>query len=393
MKFNRREFIKSLAATGVCAGLLSSDGVIIPPETQLLASVPSDNTSPPPVDAEKIFFVKEAMFYEKLHENEIRCKLCPKECEIGDRERGWCGVRENREGVYYTLVYGNPCTGKRDPIEKKPLFHFHPGSTAYSIATAGCNFRCGFCQNADISQMPRNRHVIQGHALPPEQIVQMAREEGCASIAYTYTEPTIYFEYALDTAKLARKAGIRNVFVTNGYISPEALRAIAPFLDGANVDLKSFREKFYKKICGAKLAPVLESLKLYRKLGIWLEVTTLIIPGENDSDEELGQIAAFIAGELGPGVPWHVSAFHPTYRLADRPRTPAATLRRACEAGRDAGLKYVYEGNVPGEGEDTFCPACGEQVISRLGFMVRENRIEGGSCPQCRSPLEGIWNP
>jgi pyruvate formate lyase activating enzyme len=335
--------------------------------------------------------MKEALFYAREAESEVRCRLCPHACLIKPGKTGICRVRKNQDGVLYSLVYGKAIAAHVDPIEKKPLFHLLPGTLSFSVATVGCNMSCRHCQNADISQMPKNRHVIQGHTLPPEQIVHMAREEGCASIAYTYTEPTVYFEYALDTAKLAREAGIMNVFVTNGFTSPEALRAIAPFLDGANVDLKSFREKFYRKICGAKLAPVLESLKLYRELGIWLEVTTLVIPGENDSDEELGQIAAFIAGELGPEVPWHVSAFHPTYRLTDRPRTPAETLRRACEAGRDAGLKYVYEGNVPGEGEDTFCPVCGERAISRFGFSVRENRIEEGLCPGCRSPLEGVW--
>jgi pyruvate formate lyase activating enzyme len=336
--------------------------------------------------------MREALFYQRETGGDVKCRLCPHTCLIKTGKTGICRVRKNHDGVLCSLVYGKAISAHVDPIEKKPLFHLLPGTLSFSVATVGCNMRCRHCQNADISQMPKDRHVIQGHTLPPEQIVHMAREEGCASIAYTYTEPTVYFEYALDTAKLARKAGIMNVFVTNGFTSPEALRAVAPFLDGANVDLKSFREEFYKKICGAKLAPVLESLKLYRELGIWLEVTTLVIPGENDSDEELGQIAAFIAGELGPEVPWHVSAFHPTYRLTDRPRTPAETLRRACVVGRDAGLKYVYEGNIPGEGEDTFCPACGERVIFRLGFSVRENRLEEGSCPECRSPLEGIWH-
>ena len=337
--------------------------------------------------------MREALFYTKEASGEVQCRLCPHACLIKPGKTGICRVRKNQDGVLYSLVYGEAISAHVDPIEKKPLFHLLPGTLSFSVATVGCNLKCRNCQNSDISQMPRNMHVIQGHSLSPKQIVQMAGDEGCASIVYTYTEPTVYFEYALDTAKLAHEAGIRNVFVTNGFTSPEALRAIAPFLDGANVDLKSFRETFYKKICGAKLAPVLESLKLYRELGIWLEVTTLVIPGENDSDRELGEIAAFIAGELGPGVPWHVSAFHPTYRLTNRPRTPAATLRRACEAGRAAGLKYVYEGNIPGEGEDTFCPSCGVSVISRLGFSVKENRLEEGSCPRCRSPLEGIWIP
>jgi pyruvate formate lyase activating enzyme len=221
--------------------------------------------------------------------------------------------------------------------------------------------------------------------------VALALEAGCASVSYTYTEPTVFYEYAFDTAVLARGAGLRNVFVTNGYTAPEPLRRIAPFLDAANVDLKSSSPDFYKRICGAKLQPVLDTLRLYRELGIWLEVTTLVIPGENDSDEDLRGCASFVAGELGPEVPWHVSAFHPTYRLTNRPRTPVETLRRARRIGREAGLRHVYEGNVPGEGEDTSCPGCGRTVISRVGFQVTGNRLRDGHCPDCGAPVAGVW--
>jgi pyruvate formate lyase activating enzyme len=300
-------------------------------------------------------------------------------------------VRRNDGGTLVSLVYGLTVAENVDPIEKKPLFHFLPGSTSFSIATAGCNLHCRHCQNADISQMPHDAGRIAGRPLAPEEAVRRAIKAGCASISYTYTEPTIFFEYAFDTAVLAKKAGLKNVFVTNGYTAAEPLRAIAPYLGAANVDLKSFSDAFYKKICGARLQPVLDTLKLYRELGIWLEVTTLVIPGENDSDEDLRGCARFVAEELGREVPWHVSAFRPTYLLTERPPTPPATLRRARQIGLEAGLKFVYEGNIPGEGEDTLCPACGKTMIARYGYTVRENRLRGGHCPDCKAAVSGVW--
>jgi pyruvate formate lyase activating enzyme len=335
--------------------------------------------------------LKEALYYSAEPEGKVRCSLCPHQCLIKNGKTGKCGVRKNNDGTLFSLVYGRVIAAHVDPIEKKPLFHVEPGSQSFSVATVGCNLTCRHCQNADISQMPRDHHAIQGHHLPPEKAVRMARERGCRSISYTYTEPTIYFEYAYDTAVLAAEEGLLNIFVTNGYTSPQALRTIAPFLAAANVDLKAFSDDFYRRICGARLAPVLETLRLYRELGVWLEVTTLVIPGENDGDQELGEIAAFIAGELGTHVPWHVSAFHPRYHLTDHLRTPAETLRRACRIGRDAGLRYVYEGNVPGEGEDTICPSCSATVLTRNGFRVREDRLRDGRCPDCGGAVEGIW--
>jgi len=305
---------------------------------------------------------------------------------------GICGVRRNDGGELVTLVYGRAIAEHVDPIEKKPLFHFLPGTTSYSIATAGCNFRCRHCQNAEISQLPHDRGLVPGEELPPAEAVRRARAAGCASISYTYTEPTVFYEYAADTAVLAREAGLRNVFVTNGYTAAEPLRDAARWLDAANVDLKSFSDDFYKRICGARLEPVLDSLRRYRELGIWLEVTTLVIPGENDGEEDLAGCAGFIARELGVDVPWHVSAFHPTYRLTNRPRTPVETLRRAAAIGRAAGLRFVYEGNVIAEGEDTACPSCGRVAVSRLGFSIRENRLRGGRCPDCGSALAGRWD-
>ncbi len=335
--------------------------------------------------------MKEASFYTKDPEGIVHCSLCPHHCRIKVGEVGICGVRRNDSGTLVSLVYGLTVAENVDPIEKKPLFHFLPGTTSFSIATAGCNLRCRHCQNADISQMPHSVGRIAGRPLAPADAARRAREAGCASISYTYTEPTIFFEYAFDTAVLAKAAGLKNVFVSNGYTTAEPLRAIAPYLDAANIDLKSFSDSFYKKICGARLQPVLDTLKLYRELKIWLEVTTLVIPGENDSDEDLGGCARFIAEQLGRDVPWHVSGFRPTYLLTERPRTPPETLRRARRIGLEAGLQFVYEGNIPGEGEDTLCPGCGKTVIARYGYTVRENRLRDGHCPDCQAAVPGVW--
>lgn len=334
--------------------------------------------------------MKEALFYSKGKNHEVHCSLCFHRCTIPPEKTGICGVRENREGVLYSLVYGKSISKAVDPIEKKPLFHFYPGSKSFSIATVGCNFRCLHCQNSSISQMPRDHHRIAGDDLPPPTVVSLAQEYHCKSISYTYTEPTIYFEYAYDTARLAREASLTNVFVTNGYTGPEALTAIAPYLDAANIDLKSFSETFYRTVCGAKLQPVLDTIALYHKLGIWIEITTLIIPGHNDSDDELREIARFIKS-LDERIPWHITAFHPTYRLTDQRRTPVNTLIKAREIGFSEGLRYVYQGNVPGEeGENTFCYSCKTLLIQRLGFSITENRIINGSCPHCKATIDGL---
>lgn len=336
--------------------------------------------------------MKEAFFYHKLDDLKVHCELCPHNCQINDGKTGICGVRENQKGVLYSLVYGKVVSSHVDPIEKKPLFHFLPGSYSYSIATAGCNLRCDFCQNWEISQMPREQHVIPGENMTPEEVVQAALENDCASISYTYTEPTIYFEFAYDCAKLAKEKGLKNIFVTNGFMSLPVVEMIAPCLNAANVDLKSFRDEYYRKICGGRLQPVLEAIKLVKKLNIWVELTTLVIPGLNDSNEELSDIANFIKSELGEDVPWHVSAFHPTYKMLDRPRTPAETLIRAREIGIKAGLKYVYCGNIPIPGsEDTFCGKCRKQLITRSVFTVLDNKLKDGKCFNCGEKASGIW--
>jgi pyruvate formate lyase activating enzyme len=335
--------------------------------------------------------MKEAMLYERTEEDGVRCRLCSHYCAIADGRRGLCRVRENRGGRLETLVYGRVIASHVDPIEKKPIFHLFPGSRSFSIATVGCNFKCRFCQNADIAQLPEDRKGrIVGDPWRPEDVVDEALRSGCRTIAYTYTEPTVFFEFAMDCARLAREKDLCNVFVTNGYLSPEALEAAAPVLDAANVDLKAFSDAFYRKMCGARLDPVKSTLKAMAAKGILVEVTTLVIPEANDSPEELAALASFIAEELGPDTPWHISRFHPTYRLLDRGVTPVETLRRARDIGTEAGLRYVYIGNVPGsEGENTFCHGCGNIVINRFHYNVRTNLIDGNRCAYCHETVFG----
>jgi len=332
----------------------------------------------------------EAYLYESLKDQKVKCNLCNHRCVIAEGKRGICNVRENQGGILNTLVYGKLIARHIDPIEKKPLFHLFPGSLSYSIATVGCNFKCRFCQNADIAQMPSDRNgVIMGDFYTPEDIVKAAAKGNCQSIAYTYTEPTVYFEFAYDTAKLAHEKGIKNVFVTNGYMTAEALEMIHPYLDAANVDLKAFKEEFYRDLCGAKMEPVKETLKRMKTLDVFVEVTTLIIPGLNDNEAELEQLASFIAEDLGPETPWHISRFHPTYKLMDHPSTPLETLVAARKIGQKAGLRYVYTGNVPGEvGENTY--NCGNLLIERWGFLVKKNHIEKGRCTFCNTQIDGV---
>jgi pyruvate formate lyase activating enzyme len=335
--------------------------------------------------------IKEAMLFEKLEAGRVRCNLCAHRCTIQQGRRGICGVRENKDGVLYSLVYGTLIAENVDPIEKKPFFHVYPDSQSYSIATVGCNFICQFCQNHDISQMPRKTRIITGEDFLPAEIAARAKKSGAMTIAYTYTEPTIYFELAYDTAKIAAQNGLKNVFVTNGFMTPEAINMIAPYLTAANVDLKSFREEFYEKQCGAKLAPVLESLQKMKTMGIWVEITTLLIPTLNDSNEELKDIARFIAG-LGKETPWHISRFHPQYKAQNLPVTSLDALHRAEQIGREAGLKYVYSGNVPGDdGENTRCFHCGKLLIERYGFKIVGMNLQGNKCPHCGTALEGIF--
>lgn len=337
--------------------------------------------------------MKEAMFYRKRGDNRTDCFLCAQHCRIEPGGRGKCGVRENRAGELVSLVYENIIAQNVDPIEKKPLFHFHPGTKSLSIATVGCNFSCLFCQNADISQAPREGIPIPSRKVPARNLAERALDAQCASISYTYTEPTIFMEYALESAEFARAVGILNVFVTNGYMTGEALDAVAPFLDAANVDLKAFNDRFYVELCGARLKPVLQTLEKMKRLGIWIEVTTLVIPGLNDGPDELRELARFLVS-LGPETPWHVTRFHPDHQLLDRPATPVKTLRTAREIGLEAGLRHVYTGNVPGdEGENTYCYGCGKLLIERHGFAARARALKEGRCTGCGAALAGIGIP
>jgi pyruvate formate lyase activating enzyme len=332
---------------------------------------------------------REALLWEPLEGGRVACHLCAHRCAIVPGGRGVCAVRENRDGRLETLVYGEVVAAHVDPIEKKPLYHFLPGSKALSVATAGCNFRCGFCQNWQISQSPRREGgAIAGELFPPDAVVRAALDQGCRSISYTYTEPTVFFEYAYDAARLARAAGLRNSFVTNGYMTAEALETIAPVLDAANVDLKAFKDETYRKVCGARLEPVLESIRLMRKLGVWVEVTTLVVPGLNDGPDELAAIARFVAS-VSPEIPWHISRYHPDFEYDQAPPPPVATLRAAAAAGRREGLRHVYVGNVSGEGEDTLCASCGSALIRRRGFAVVANLLRDSRCPACGAVLAG----
>jgi len=336
--------------------------------------------------------MREAILWEPAGEGRVRCALCAHRCLIPAGKRGVCAVRENGDGTLYSLVYGRLVSQALDPIEKKPLYHFLPGSLALSIAAVGCNLRCDFCQNHVISQYPReHRGRILGEPVSPEDVVRAAKDTGAPVIAYTYTEPTVFFEMCQDTGALASREGIRNVFVSNGYLTAEAATEAKPFLHGINVDLKAFSEEFYRRYCGASLQPVLDTIRRMVAQGVWVEVTTLVIPGRNDSDEEIKWIAEFLAG-VSPDIPWHVSRFVPSYRVHDRPPTPFATLRRARDIGREAGLKFVYLGNFPGEGEDTVCPSCGGVVIRRQGFQLIANDLTDDHCPDCGETLPGVWS-
>ncbi len=334
--------------------------------------------------------MKEALLWERLDPPRVRCNLCAHRCKIPEGRTGLCLMRENRGGTLYTRVYGRTISQNVDPIEKKPLYHFHPGSTSFSMATPGCNLRCAWCQNWEICQIPADRAEALGQEATPAQLVSNAQQAGCRSIAYTYTEPTIFFEYALDTARLAREAGVANVFVTNGYMTPEALDMAAPVLDAANVDLKAFRDATYREYVKGRLTPVLESLKALRRLGVWLEVTTLLIPGLNDSEEEVRDIALFLVQELGAHTPWHLSRFFPAHDMLDRPPTPVTAIEHAREIGRRAGLRYVYAGNVAAQA-DLACPACGRELLKRSGARVVFNAVTPeGTCPGCGAQVDGV---
>ncbi len=343
--------------------------------------------------------MKESYLYKKLNKQKIQCQTCPHQCLISLGQKGICGVRQNIKGKLYLLVYNQAIAAHIDPIEKKPLFHFLPGSQTFSLATVGCNFRCDNCQNWEISQAPKmkiNQQKIRkmGFKLPAEIIIKKAKEKHCLSISYTYTEPTIFLEYALDIMKLAKKNGLKNNWISNGFISQKALNLILPYLDAVNIDLKSFSDNFYQKFCGGRLEPVLATLRKLKEKKVWLEITTLLIPTLTDDEKTLFSIASFIKNELGSKTPWHISAFSPeiSWHLQHLPPTPIETIKKAWQIGTKAGLKYIYSGNITGLNyENTYCPKCGELVIQREGYLI--SRFDKkGKCPKCGEKINLILN-
>ncbi|RJP28229.1 MAG: AmmeMemoRadiSam system radical SAM enzyme [Candidatus Omnitrophota bacterium] len=334
---------------------------------------------------------QEALFYKKLENNAVQCLLCPRFCLIAENNRGFCRVRENKSGKLYSISYARPVAIHVDPIEKKPLFHFLPSSKAFSIATAGCNLRCQFCQNWEISQ--RNPDEIRYENLDPQQIVSMAVDSGSPVIAYTYTEPTIFYEYMLDTARLARQAGLKNVIHSAGFINEEPLRKLAKYLDAADIDLKAFNDDYYAKICGGSLEPVLNTLKVLKNENVHLEITTLILPGLNDNPDEIRAMCKWIKENLGADTPLHFSRFFPMYKLIALSPTPVSTLEKLRSIAMEEGLEYVYIGNVGGNaGENTYCPKCKKTVIGRKGYFIEQINVENGMCKFCKEKIAGVWN-
>ena len=322
----------------------------------------------------------------------VQCNLCPHRCIIAAGERGHCRVRENRGGRLYSMVYGNPCAVHVDPIEKKPFYHYLPAATAFSIATAGCCMSCLYCQNWSISQVPPEQ--TQNVDLPPQDVVRYAQQYEAPVIAYTYSEPTVFYEYMLATAQLAREAGLRNVVVSAGFINPEPLRELCQVVDAIKIDLKGYDEDFYREVCGAELGPVLEAIRTVYESGTHLEIVNLVVPTLNDSLEQLRALARWVAQDLSPDVPLHFSRFHPQYKLTNLPPTPVETLERAREIALEEGVRFVYVGNVPGHSANhTYCPACGRTIIVRQGFVVTEYHLQGGACAYCGEPISGVWWP
>ncbi len=374
---DRRAFLKcaAMAGAGAACGLqlLTGRAVALP--------APDDDAR----------FTSEARFYEKLENKRIKCKLCPRECAVGDLERGYCGVRENRSGTYYTLVHSRVCAAHVDPIEKKPLFHYLPGTMAFSIATAGCNVNCKFCQNWDISQSRPEQ--VRSEYLPPRTLAELAAHYQCPTIAYTYSEPVIFSEYLMDAADAAHQAGIRSVVISNGYMQTDALKKAYGKMDAVKIDLKSYTEKFYRDVVCGELKPVLEALATLRAMGKWTEIVYLVVPTLNDGEAEFRGLAKWVKANLGADVPLHFTQFHPEYLLKNLPITPVPTLERAKAIADAEGLHYVYIGNVPGHpAENTYCPKCRKLLVERIGMTARQVLIRDGKCPACQQPIPGIWH-
>lgn len=332
---------------------------------------------------------REAAYYDKLGDNRIVCRLCPHQCRVADGGRGLCGVRENRSGTYTTLVYGQPCSVHVDPIEKKPLFHYLPGSQVFSLATAGCNFTCRFCQNWEISQ--RRPEALETIDLPPEAVIRQAQQRHCRSVAHTYSEPVVFFEYMRDCAALGREHGVPSVMISNGFIEKQPMRELCRHLGAVKIDLKAFSKTFYIEQCGGDLKPVLDTLLTVRAEKTWLEVVVLLIPGLNDSRRETESMCRWLARELGPDVPLHFSRFAPTYQLKNVPPTPPATLHEARRIALDAGIRFCYVGNLLSDAEHTYCPSCGKVLLRRLMFSVENEGLKDGRCGFCNTPIPGVF--
>ena len=378
---SRRDLLR-WGAAGAAAGVLAGGGDVWGQDAA---------AGPPPGPKLKGVVRHPAMFWEERAEGKVRCVLCPRQCEVAREERGYCGVRENQGGRYQTLVYGTLCSANVDPIEKKPLFHYIPGTTAFSVATAGCNMECKFCQNWQISQF-RPEQVESVH-VSPERLVAACKAEDSPTLAYTYSEPVIFYEYMHDTAALARREGIGSVMISNGYIEEKPLRELCRHLTGVKIDFKAFSEQFYAEQCAGRLEPVLKVLEVLKDIGIWFELVVLIVPTLNDSADEIRRMSAWILKRLGPDVPMHFTRFHPTYRLTNLPATPVATLERCRQIALEAGVRYVYAGNVPMHpGENTYCHQCGTELIRRVGYRISANRIKGGQCGQCGTAIPGVWS-
>ncbi len=374
---SRRELLKALSC-GFCAIGLSS---VLPS-----AINPSFFRKAYAAEPERL---REVMFYKKLNDLKIECEICPKKCNIADLERGYCGNKENRGGTYYTLIHSHPCAVHIDPIEKKPLFHYLPSSLAFSIATAGCNFECRFCQNWDIAQYRPEQ--VESVFLPPDMVVHSAKEQNCQTIAYTYSEPVVFYEYMYDCAQEGKRRGIGSVMISNGFINEEPLRKLCSHLTAVKVDLKSFNNKFYKEYCSGELDPVLKTLKLLKQTGTWCEIVVLIIPTLNDSPAEIREMTHWIHDNLGPDVPLHFTRFHPMYKIKNLPPTPISTLETCHKIAKEAKLNYVYLGNVNGHpAESTYCPRCKKVLIQRMGYSILQNAITSGKCT-CGQPIPGVW--
>ena len=369
----RRQFIKSTALFG--AALIGTGFIDRTPAGMSFAS---------------IGYAKEALHYKKIDKETIMCLLCPHQCVLKDGQRSFCKVREPKDGKLYTLVYELPCSVHEDPIEKKPIYHMLPGSKSFSIATAGCNLRCKFCQNWQISQeYPEN---TSNKYLSCENVVKLAKKYNCRSIAYTYSEPTVFYEYMVDTAKIARMNGIKNIWVTAGFINPAPLEGLCDVIDAANIDLKGFSDKYLKEVCGERLKPLLEAIKLTKERGVWVEITNLVVPTLNDDPNMIKDMCLWIKENLGADTPLHFSRFWPMYKLKNLPPTPLKTLKTAENIARNAGLHFVYIGNVPEDpGNNTYCPSCKKVLIHRVGYFVLENNIANSKCKFCGSRIAGIW--